>query len=81
MVLGAAKDTFFHPRRVDATVRAYGTQAVIFPGMAHDMMLEAGWQAAAERILSWLSETRLDELLESQCVTAASTIPQPATEM
>lgn len=62
LVLGAAQDTFFHPREIDATARAYRTRAVIFPGMAHDMMLEAGWQAVAERILSWLSELRLDKL-------------------
>ncbi len=26
------------------------------PDMAHDMMLESGWQAAADRILYWLNE-------------------------
>lgn len=55
LVLGAARDTIFHPNEVDATARAYHTQAVIFPDMAHDMMLDAGWQAVAERILSWLN--------------------------
>lgn len=25
--------------------------------MAHDMMLEAGWQAAAERMVTWLGQT------------------------
>ena len=29
---------------VHRTARAYGTQAEIFPGMGHNMMLEAGWQ-------------------------------------
>ena len=28
----------------------------IFPHMAHDMMLEDGWQAVADRFLSWLDE-------------------------
>jgi len=55
LVLGAAQDTIFHPNEIDATARAYHTQAMIFPDMAHDMMLDAGWQAVAERILSWLN--------------------------
>lgn len=61
LVLGAAQDTIFHPGEIDATARAYRTQAVIFPDMAHDMMLDAGWQAAAERILSWLRELGLQK--------------------
>jgi hypothetical protein len=32
------------------------TPLQIFPGMAHDMMLEPGWEAAAERILAWLGQ-------------------------
>jgi pimeloyl-ACP methyl ester carboxylesterase len=56
LVLGAEEDTFFSAWEVEATARAYGTQAVIFSGMAHDMMLEPGWQAVAERISTWLEE-------------------------
>jgi pimeloyl-ACP methyl ester carboxylesterase len=54
LVMGAADDRLISPAEVEATARAYRTQAVIFPGMAHDMMLEAGWQAVADRILGWL---------------------------
>jgi alpha-beta hydrolase superfamily lysophospholipase len=54
LVLGAANDFLFSPAEVEATARAYGTQAEIFPAMAHDMMLEPGWQAVADRILAWL---------------------------
>ena len=39
--------------------RAYGTTAEVFPGMAHDMMLEPGWRAVADRILGWLGERGL----------------------
>lgn len=56
LVLGAADDRIFYPYEVQATARAYGTTATIFPDMAHEMMLEAGWEAAAERILAWLEE-------------------------
>ena len=59
LVLGAANDTVFHPDEIEATARAYHTQAEIFPNMAHDMMLEAGWQSVAKRILSWLTERNL----------------------
>ncbi len=31
----------------------------IFPHMGHDMMVEDGWQAVADRILSWLDEKGL----------------------
>jgi pimeloyl-ACP methyl ester carboxylesterase len=59
LVLGAANDAFFSSGEIEATARAYSTQAEIFPDMAHDMMLETGWQAVADRILGWLSEQGL----------------------
>jgi hypothetical protein len=37
-----------------ATARAYRTKAEFFPNMGHDMMLEPGWVAVAERIHTWL---------------------------
>jgi pimeloyl-ACP methyl ester carboxylesterase len=54
LVLGAANDTIFHTDEVEATARAYHTRAEIFPEMAHDMMLEEGWQSVADCILDWL---------------------------
>ncbi len=58
-VLGAADDLTFVPGEVKATARAYGVEATIFAGMAHDMMLETGWQAVADRIIDWLRELKL----------------------
>lgn len=55
-VLGAANDTIFHPPEVEATARAYGTKAKIYPNMAHDMMLEAGWRDVADDMLGWFDE-------------------------
>lgn len=55
LVMGAANDRLISPSEVEATARAYHTQAEMFPDMAHDMMLEAGWQTVADRILGWLS--------------------------
>ena len=57
LVLGAGEDTFFDSREIAATARALRTEAVIFPGMAHDMMLEPGWQGVAERMATWIEET------------------------
>jgi len=56
LVLGAADDQIFYPSEVEATARAYQTVATVFPNMAHDMMLEAGWQAVADAILGWLDK-------------------------
>jgi len=39
-----------------ATARAYDTEAeIIFSDIGHNMMLEPGWQAVAERIVGWLT--------------------------
>ncbi|HZU65944.1 MAG TPA: alpha/beta fold hydrolase [Ktedonobacteraceae bacterium] len=59
LVLGGGRDRIFTRKEVEATGRAYGTQAEIFPTMAHDLMLEEGWQAVADRILVWLEELGL----------------------
>lgn len=59
LVLGAANDMIFSVAEVRATARAHTTQAEIFPDMAHDMMLESGWQSVADRILAWLKERGL----------------------
>ncbi|HEX2908686.1 MAG TPA: alpha/beta hydrolase [Phototrophicaceae bacterium] len=53
LVLGAANDQIFTREEQENTATAYNTTAEFFP-MAHDMMLEPGWQAVADRILVWL---------------------------
>jgi alpha-beta hydrolase superfamily lysophospholipase len=59
LVLGAGRDTIINAEEIEATARAYGTQAEIFPDLAHDMMLERGWQRVADRIIAWLRDQRL----------------------
>jgi alpha-beta hydrolase superfamily lysophospholipase len=59
LVLGAANDRVFNVGEIQSTARAYGTEAEIFPDMAHDMMLEPNWQAVADRIVGWLSQRGL----------------------
>ena len=55
LVMGAESDGGVTTREVRATALAYRTQAEIFSDMGHDMMLEPGWQAVAERIDGWLT--------------------------
>jgi pimeloyl-ACP methyl ester carboxylesterase len=59
LVLAAGNDRIFSVAEEQATARAYGTEAEIFPGMAHNMMLEPNWQQVADRILGWLQERGL----------------------
>jgi pimeloyl-ACP methyl ester carboxylesterase len=56
LVLGAERDTIVTQRQIHRTAAVYGAEAEIFPDMAHDMMLEPGWQAVAERIDGWLTD-------------------------
>ncbi|VAW32317.1 hypothetical protein MNBD_CHLOROFLEXI01-19 [hydrothermal vent metagenome] len=55
LVLGGTDDTVFIVEEVKATAHAYGTKPHFFP-MAHDMMLEDGWEKVAEKMVSWLEE-------------------------
>ena len=54
LVLGGANDVVVRPRAIEQTGRAYQASFKIFPNMAHDMMLEDGWEAVAQYILEWL---------------------------
>jgi alpha-beta hydrolase superfamily lysophospholipase len=56
LVLGAARDNMLAPHEIEATARAYNTQAQIISDVAHSSMLERRWEAVAERILVWLRE-------------------------
>lgn len=66
LVLGAARDNMLSQGEIEATAKAYNTQAEIIPDVAHNSMLELHWQNVAERILMWLKEREpfaSDELL------------------
>jgi alpha-beta hydrolase superfamily lysophospholipase len=45
----------FSQAEIRRTAAVYGTTAEIFPAMGHDMILEPGWRAVAERIDGWLT--------------------------
>lgn len=59
LVLGVARDNMLKPSQIEATARAYRTQAEIIPDVAHNSMLERRWQTVAERILVWLKERKV----------------------
>jgi len=56
LILGVERDNMLTPSEIEATARAYNTQAHIIPGVAHNSMLEQRWQSVADRILTWLNE-------------------------
>jgi pimeloyl-ACP methyl ester carboxylesterase len=56
LFLGAERDAMVSPAAVRQTARAYRAEAEIFPGMGHDMMLDRGWEAVADRIAAWAGE-------------------------
>lgn len=59
LVLGAELDGAITRSEVDATARAYGGQAEIFPDMGHNMMLEPAWIDVAGHIDAWLTDRGL----------------------
>lgn len=54
LLLSAERDRLFTIKEQQKTARAYKTEAMIYPKMAHDMMLERGWETVANQILNWL---------------------------
>lgn len=56
LVLGAEHDGMISNEEVDSTARAYGTKAMMFSGMGHNMMVEPGWHDVADCIRRWLAD-------------------------
>lgn len=59
LVLGARDDGSRIDGDASAFAATYQADVEIFPDMGHVMMLEAGWQAVAERIDRWLTDRGL----------------------
>lgn len=55
-VLGARNDRLIPAGEVQRTGFYYGGIAEIVPDLAHAIMVEPRWEAAAERLAAWLSE-------------------------
>lgn len=59
LVLGGGKDSIFLPGQMHDMAKAYHTQPVMFPNMAHNLMLEEGWEEVATGMLNWLRQQGL----------------------
>ncbi len=59
LVLGGDEDGMISTDEVRSTARAYGTEAVLFPKMGHNMMVESDWRSVADRIIGWLAHHNL----------------------
>ena len=53
-VMGAADDAIVAGYEIKATARAYGTEAVVFDDVAHDMMLDPNWRNVADSMIKKL---------------------------
>jgi pimeloyl-ACP methyl ester carboxylesterase len=65
-VMGAADDAVVVGHEIRATARAYGTEAIIFDKVAHDMMLDPNWRIVADSMIEKLDaqfgDTRSERL-------------------
>lgn len=57
LVLGAENDSFVFRGALEATAKTYRTRPIVFPRMAHAMMLEHSWEMVAKTIVDWLDKT------------------------
>lgn len=56
LIVSGAADRIFPAPEQEALAALFAADLTILPDTAHDIMLEAGWQAAADRIIGWLDE-------------------------
>jgi pimeloyl-ACP methyl ester carboxylesterase len=71
-VLGAELDAFLTIDEVVRTARAYGTEPEIVAGIGHDMMLDQGWQAVADRVGTLAAALTLEQEPVRECQSGGS---------
>ncbi len=54
LVLGSPDDRVVPATALTRAARRYGSAPLLFPGMGHDLMLDARWQEPIDAILDWL---------------------------
>jgi pimeloyl-ACP methyl ester carboxylesterase len=59
LVIAAENDEVFTLKEQRHLADAYGTELVVMPNIAHDVMLDIGWEQVADRMLQWLDENNL----------------------
>lgn len=58
LVLGSPDDRVVPRAELDRAARRYGAAPLLFPGMGHDLMLDARWREPIDAILDWLEQDR-----------------------
>lgn len=53
-IVGGELDRIFPPEVVHRTARSYGVDAHLYAGMAHNLMLDKGWQDVAADFSTWV---------------------------
>lgn len=59
LVVGADDDVIVPAWAVEATARAFDTDATFVPSVAHAMMLDTGWERSLQTLVDWFAETEL----------------------
>lgn len=57
LVVGSPDDKVVPRRSLEKVARHYGGAPLLFPGMGHDLMLDARWQEPLDAILDWTDKT------------------------
>jgi pimeloyl-ACP methyl ester carboxylesterase len=56
LVVGSPQDRVVPRSALDRAARRYGGAPLLFPGMGHDLMLDARWREPIDAILDWLDK-------------------------
>ena len=56
LVVGSPDDRMVSAKALEAVARRYSGAPLLFPGMGHDLMLDARWQEPIDAILDWLQK-------------------------
>ena len=56
LVVGVPGDRLVRPADVRRTAESYGVEPVWFPGMGHDVMLDAGWDRVLDTVLAFAAD-------------------------
>jgi pimeloyl-ACP methyl ester carboxylesterase len=58
LVVGSPDDRVVSGSALEWVARRYGGSPLLFPGMGHDLMLDARWQEPIDAIADWLEKVR-----------------------
>ena len=56
LVAGSPDDRIVSRKALDKAAARYGGAPLLFPGMGHDLMLDARWAEPLDAVLDWLEK-------------------------